>query len=146
MGCNAATHCGDRIVAGSRHGRMEGRRKAVSCRTARVDPLLSRHDIWRMIRMVVGILQMELAIDHAKSLKDKRRVVHSLKDRLHREQQVSVAEVDSHDVHRLAMLGVTVASRSVPHCQGVLDRVLDKVRGHRDCVLNDHRVEILTGR
>lgn len=96
--------------------------------------------------MVVGILQIELAIDHARSLKDKRSVVHSLKDRLHREQQVSVAEVDGHDLHQLARLGVAVASRSVPHCQGVLDRVLAKVRGHRDCVLNDHRVEILTGR
>ena len=96
--------------------------------------------------MIVGILQVELSIDHARSLKDKRRVVSSLKDRIHREQQVSVAEVDAHDVHTLARLGVAVASSSVPHCQGVLDRVLAKIRHHRDCVLSDHTTEILTGR
>ena len=44
--------------------------------------------------MVVGILQIEVSIDGSTSLKDKRRVVSSLKDRLHREHQVSVAEVD----------------------------------------------------
>ena len=96
--------------------------------------------------MIVGILQVELTIDHARSLKDKRRVVSSLKDRLHREQQVSVAEVDAHDVHNLVRLGVTVASSSVPHCQGVIDRVLKKISYHRDCVLSDHTTEILTGR
>ena len=43
--------------------------------------------------MVVGILQFELLVPGATSLKDKRRVVKSVKDRLHREHLVSVAEV-----------------------------------------------------
>ena len=55
--------------------------------------------------MVVGVLQVKLTIDWASSLKDKRRVVSSLKDRLHREHQVSVAEVGSLDSHRVAVLG-----------------------------------------
>ena len=71
--------------------------------------------------MVIGILQVELTIDAADSLKDKRRVVKSLKDRLHREHQVSVAEVGTQDVHRTATLGMVVVSTEVPHCQGVLD-------------------------
>jgi hypothetical protein len=95
--------------------------------------------------MVVGILQVRLTIDHAHSLKDKRRVVTSLKDRLHREQLVSVAEVDAHDLHNTAMLGVAVASSSVKHCQSVIDRVLNKIRQQRDCVIADHTMEILTG-
>lgn len=95
--------------------------------------------------MVVGILQFELAIDHARSLKEKRRVVASLKDRLHREQMVSVAEVDAHDVYNQARLGVAVASSTVAQCQRVLDHVLTKIHQHRDCVLNDHAIEILTG-
>jgi len=96
--------------------------------------------------MIVGILQVELAIDHARSLKDKRRVVSSLKARLHREQQVSVAEVDALDMHTVARLGVAVAASSVPHCQSMLDRVLAKIERHRDCVLADHKQEILTGK
>jgi uncharacterized protein len=95
--------------------------------------------------MVVGILQIELTIDDARSLKDKRRVVTSVKDRLHRQHQVSVAEVDSLDDHRVAILGITMASNSVPHCQSVLDRILDQLRHQRDCVLSDHNKQVLTG-
>ena len=95
--------------------------------------------------MVVGILQLELAIDGSRSLKDKRRVVASLKDRLHREHQVSVAEVASLEDHRIAVLGVTLASNSVPHCQSMLDRLVDKVRFGRGYALSDHNVQILTG-
>lgn len=95
--------------------------------------------------MVVGILQVELAIEGAQSLKDKRRVVSSLKDRLHREHQVSVAEVDRHEEHARAVLGVTMASNSVPHCQSTLDKLVDSLRHGRGFVLSDHKLEILTG-
>ena len=96
--------------------------------------------------MIIGILQVELIIDESQSLKDKRRVVQSVKDRLHREHQVSVAEVGSLDDRRCAVLGITMASNSVPHCQSTLDRILQKVRRHRDCALADHTTEILTGK
>ncbi len=96
--------------------------------------------------MILGVLQVELVIDGSQSLKDKRRVVASLKDRLHREHQVSVAEVDSQDDPRRAVLGIALAASSVPVCQSVLDHVLGKIRESRDCVLSDHQQEIITGR
>jgi uncharacterized protein len=96
--------------------------------------------------MVIGLLQVELTIDAADSLKDKRRVVSSLKDRLHREHQVSVAEVGTQDVHRTATLGMAVVSTEVPHCQSVLDGILNKLRSGRGFVLADHKIEILSGR
>jgi len=96
--------------------------------------------------MVVGILQVELAIDWATSLKDKRRVVSSLKDRLHREHQVAVAEVQTQDETRTATLGIALAACDVRQAQSMLDRVLAKITDERDCVLRDHRQEILTGR
>jgi uncharacterized protein len=96
--------------------------------------------------MVVGILQIELAIDWATSLKDKRRVVSSLKDRLHREHQVSIAEVDSQDEARTATLGIALAASDVRHAQSMLDRVLAKITDEKECVVRDHRQEILTGR
>ena len=95
--------------------------------------------------MIIGVLQVELLIDGSQSLKDKRRVVSSLEDRLHRRYRVSVAEVGSADNHRTAVLGITLASSSVPTCQSVLSRVLDLIRVQRGCVLNDHTTEILTG-
>jgi len=95
--------------------------------------------------MVIGILQLELTIDGSRSLKDKRRVVTSLKDRIHREHQVSVAEVDQQDDITTAILGITMASNSVPHCQRTLDKLVDKLRLGRGYVLSDHDVQILTG-
>ncbi|MEL7474561.1 MAG: DUF503 domain-containing protein [Planctomycetota bacterium] len=78
--------------------------------------------------MVVGVLQIELAIHGAESLKDKRRVVRSLKDRLHREHQVSVAEVASLDSLTTAQLGVTCAGAEGQRVGEVLDKVSDKLR------------------
>ncbi len=95
--------------------------------------------------MVVGILQVELMIDDSRSLKDKRRVVNSLKDRLHRQFQVSVAEVDRLDDQRVAVLGITMACNDVAHCQSVLDTVLEKIRVKRDCYISNHNKQILTG-
>jgi uncharacterized protein len=95
--------------------------------------------------MVIGVLQVELDIGEAASLKDKRRIVSSLKGRLHREHQVSVAEVDLQDDCQTAVLGIVLAGSSVPVAQSVLDRIVDQLQRHRDCVLSDHRMEILTG-
>ena len=96
--------------------------------------------------MIVGILQVELSIDWAQSLKDKRSVVASIKDQLHHEHMVSVAEVGALDDCRTAMLGIVMASSDLSKCMSVLDRIVDKLRVHRDCVLADHKMELLTGK
>ena len=95
--------------------------------------------------MVVGVLQVELTIDWAGSLKDKRGVVSSLKDRLHREHQVSVAEVDRMDNKQIAVLGIAMAAPDGARAQSVLNQIVKKLTAARDCVLTDHRIEILTG-
>lgn len=95
--------------------------------------------------MIVGILQVELMIDDSRSLKDKRRVVSSIKEKLHRQFQVSVAEVDRLDDHRTAVIGITMACNEMTHCQSVLDTVLEKLSHKRDCYISKHNKQILTG-
>ena len=95
--------------------------------------------------MIVGILQVELRVDDAESLKDKRRIVSSLKDRLHREHQVSVAEVATQDDRHVATLGIALAASDAQQCQRTLDHVLDKIRAKRDCYVSDHKTEVLSG-
>ena len=95
--------------------------------------------------MVVGILQVELAIPGALSLKDKRSVVRSVKDRLHQNHQVSVAEVGRLDDITTALIGITLAASSVPHCDSVLDTILAKLSRERDCFIADSDKQILTG-
>ena len=43
------------------------------------------------------------------------------------------------------VLGIALAASNVPGCQSTLDQVLRKIRDHRDSVLVDHSMEILTG-
>jgi uncharacterized protein len=59
----------------------------------------------------VGVLTLELRLENSFSLKDKRQVVRSLKDRLRRKFNVAVAEIDYQDLwQRAALAAVTVSS------------------------------------
>lgn len=78
--------------------------------------------------MKLALLQFELIIRHAESIKDKRRVVKSVKDRLHREQMLAVAEVGLLDEHTAARLAAVGVGTDVKHLQGVLSRAVEKLR------------------
>lgn len=95
--------------------------------------------------MVVGILQFELLIHDPESLKDKRRVVRSVKDRLHREHQVSVAEVALQDRMDIAVLGLATVGSDGRRVGQVLDRILEKLRGLHDAELGNSSRELLHG-
>ncbi|QDU32937.1 hypothetical protein KS4_09760 [Poriferisphaera corsica] len=95
--------------------------------------------------MVIGVLQVELVVDGSTSLKDKRRVVKSLKDRLHREHQVSVAEVGMQDSMTTAVLGIVMAASDVKYAQGAMDKLVDKIMAGRGYYVQDHNLELLTG-
>lgn len=58
--------------------------------------------------MVVGIVRIELFIPGSQSLKDKRQVIRSLKDRLRERLHAAVAEVDHHELWQRAALGLAV--------------------------------------
>lgn len=88
---------------------------------------------------------MELFIGDALCLKDKRRIVKSLKDRLHREHLVSIAEVDALDKHQRAVLGLAVVSNNAPYAQGVLDRIMDEIKRNPRFVVSDYQTEIISG-
>ncbi len=83
--------------------------------------------------MIVGILQLELAIPGSASLKDKRRVIRSLKDRLHREHLVAVAETARLDALTSAIVSVACVGADHRRIAQTLDRVLDKARRRTDC-------------
>lgn len=96
--------------------------------------------------MVVGVLQFELLIPWAESLKDKRRVVRSVRDRLHRQHLVSVAEVDAQEVLNVARMGLAVVTNDGAHAASLLDRIEAKLRGMTEAELGETSREILVGR
>jgi uncharacterized protein YlxP (DUF503 family) len=71
----------------------------------------------------VGVLTLELRLENSHSLKEKRHVVQSLKDRLRSKFNVAVAEIDHQDLwQRAAVAAVTVSSDHV-HAEKVLRSV-----------------------
>jgi hypothetical protein len=92
--------------------------------------------------MVVGLLVMELSIPGAMSLKEKRRAVKSLKDRLGR-HNVSVAEVGKLDLHRRCDLAVSQVSNDRRFCDECLSKLVDEVRRDRGVVLMTYEIEWL---
>jgi hypothetical protein len=95
--------------------------------------------------MKIAILQFDLHIHAAQSLKDKRRVVKGLKDRLHREHMVSVAEVGLLDTPSVARLGLAAVGNDVAILQSLTDRILDKLRTMHEAELGPFSREILHG-
>ncbi|MFG0244684.1 MAG: DUF503 domain-containing protein [Phycisphaerales bacterium JB052] len=96
-------------------------------------------------RMVVGVMQIELAIDWAQSLKDKRRVVKSLRDTLHRHHMVSVSEVADQDIWNRASIGIAIVGSSGSAIGATLDRVLERIRATPECELASVSREVLHG-
>ena len=84
--------------------------------------------------MIVGLVTWELHLEGCQSLKDKRHVLKSLKDRLHNRFNVSAAETDHHDLWQRAELSVCVVSTDRQHAEQVLreaDRLVAGAEGAR---------------
>ncbi|HEY5382604.1 MAG TPA: DUF503 domain-containing protein [Acidobacteriaceae bacterium] len=78
--------------------------------------------------MPVATLTIELAIEHAQSLKDRRQAVRSLKDKLRHGFNISVAELDEALVWNRATLGIAAISGSSAYLSGQLREVEEAVR------------------
>jgi len=93
--------------------------------------------------MTVGILQLELSIGDAMSLKDKRRVVKSLKDRIAHGHNVSIAEVGALDEHRRSIIGIAMVANERGYVEGALSKLVDFVRTVPSVDLVDYQIELL---
>ena len=93
--------------------------------------------------MVIGVLQIELGIPDAMSLKDKRRVVKSLKDRIAHRHNVSIAEVGALDEHRRSLLGIAMVSNDARYVESALSKLVDFVRAVPQADLMDYQIDLL---
>jgi uncharacterized protein YlxP (DUF503 family) len=75
--------------------------------------------------MIVGISVFELHLPASRSLKDKRRVVKSLIERVHQRYRVSIAETDFHDLHQRAEIAMAAV---VAGGENEMEKLMDQVR------------------
>jgi len=91
----------------------------------------------------VGVLQVELVLDRAQSLKDKRQVIRSILDRIRASFNVSAAEVADLDKWQRAVLGFAAVSNDQAHLSGLLQKTLNHLKRHPVARVLDHTIEIL---
>jgi len=104
--------------------------------------LLRRQDPAELL-MPVGILTLELHIPDAHSLKDKRQIVRSLKDRLRRHFNVAVAEMEYQEVWQRSIIAVVTLSTAEQHVEESLQSVLREADRLLGPVLVNHVVEMI---
>lgn len=91
----------------------------------------------------IGVLTVELYISGCRSLKEKRQVVQSLTTRLRNDFNLSIAEVDHHDLHQRACLAIACVGNQSDFVNRVLDTVLERMESEGRIMLLESHLEIL---
>ena len=93
--------------------------------------------------MVVGLCTLELHLPGVGSLKGKRQILLSLKERIRTKFNVSISEVDGQDLWQRAVLGVACVANDRRYTNQILDSVLNLVRANPSIEIVQHHMELL---
>ena len=88
-----------------------------------------------------GLLTVDLFIPASQSLKNKRQVLKSLKDKIRSRFNVSVAELDRQDKWQTATLGFCMLGTDRRYINGGLEKILVLVQNHYAAEVSDHQIE-----
>lgn len=92
--------------------------------------------------MLIGTIRLHLYLD-TRTLKEKRRIISSLKEKTRNKFNASVAEVDLNDDHSSAVIGIAVVSNDGNHLNSVLYSILDFINKEFPTIVGDYQVEII---
>jgi uncharacterized protein YlxP (DUF503 family) len=92
--------------------------------------------------MIVGSLLVRLLIRESRSLKDKRQVLRSIKDRLRNGFNVSVAEVEAQDNRQVAVLGFAMVGGEAGQVRHELEKIAAALREHPVAELLSHEISV----
>ncbi|MDR2553286.1 MAG: DUF503 domain-containing protein [Treponema sp.] len=90
--------------------------------------------------MIISMIQIILEIPGVESIKDKRRVVTSIKDRLRRRFRLSAAEVDLQDSLSFAQIGGALVSNSRVFGESVLNKALQMIENEGTVQIQDIQI------
>lgn len=91
---------------------------------------------------MVGVRIIELHIPGCRSLKEKRFVIKSLRDRLRSRFNISVAEIDHQDLWQRSTIAIAAVNSSGAYIDGVLQKATELVGNERRIVIIDINTEI----
>ena len=85
----------------------------------------------------------ELHLPEARSLKQKRKVIKSLIERIHRRFRVSIAETDLHDLHQRSEISIAAVARSPSDSQRLMDSIRDLIDSEPAAILTYWEPQLL---
>jgi uncharacterized protein YlxP (DUF503 family) len=92
--------------------------------------------------MIVGTLRVRLLLREARTLKDKRQVVQSVKDRLRQSFNVSVAEIEALDNPRSVVLGLAMVCNEAHPIKQVFGEIVNALKAHPIAEFVDFEMEV----
>lgn len=92
--------------------------------------------------MLIGVCTIDLHLPESGSLKNKRYILKSLKERIKKKFNVSISEIDYLDLWQRSLLGVAVVTRDAQFANKVLSKVVDFIRSETRVVLIDYTLEM----
>jgi len=93
--------------------------------------------------MVIGVLQVELFLHGSQSLKDKRILLKSLKQRLHNNFNVSVSELGFQDKWQKALVGIACIGNENRAIDSMLSDVVNYINREKEIELLNYSTELL---
>ena len=95
-----------------------------------------------LVDVAVGVLKVRLIVRESHSLKDKRQVLRSIKDRLKNSFNISIAEVDEQENRQMIVLAVATVGNDNAHIRGVLEQIGQALRVHPVAEFVDQQMDV----
>ncbi|MEM0354393.1 MAG: DUF503 domain-containing protein [candidate division WOR-3 bacterium] len=93
--------------------------------------------------MIIGVLEVEIFIPYSTSIKEKRFIVKSIKDKVKSRFNVSIAELDYHDIWQRSKIGFACLGNSVNYINGQLIELLKFLEEDKRFEITTHKISWL---
>lgn len=94
--------------------------------------------------MVVGFSELQLRLPSCSSLKEKRQIIKSVKERTRRRFNVSISEIDHHDLRQRAALGIAYVSKTSYQAKKTLAHVVKQIEDLNNTAVIDNTITIFS--
>ena len=92
--------------------------------------------------MIIGTLRIRLLLREARTLKDKRQVLSSIKDRIRQSFNVSIAEIEANDNRQMIVLGLAMVGNEAHPIKQTLQEIVDALRAHPVAEFLDYELDV----
>jgi uncharacterized protein YlxP (DUF503 family) len=98
---------------------------------------------YNKIRAVVGICIIHFSLFDSDSLKDKRKIINSIKERVKNKFNVSISEIGENDNYKRGIVGISYISNNSKVANQVLSKIVDYIEDSFYIEINNYEIEII---